>query len=46
MDFKWSKETEWNQMELKFYKYVQTKECPITGDSKLDDLFHKKMILN
>ena len=24
---------------------MQTKESPITGDSKHDDLFHKKMIL-
>ena len=24
---------------------MQTKECPITGDSKHDDLFHKKVIL-
>ena len=24
---------------------MQTKECPITGDSKHDDLFHKQMIL-
>ena len=25
---------------------MQTKECPITGDSKHDDLFHKNMILS
>ena len=25
------------------YKYVQTKEFPITSDSKHDDLSHKKM---
>ena len=24
---------------------MQTKECPIIGDSKHDDLFHKQMIL-
>ena len=24
---------------------MQTKECPITGDSKHDDIFHKQMIL-
>ena len=45
MDFKWSKETEWNQIQLNFYKYVQTKESPITGDGKHGVLFHKQMIL-
>ena len=46
MDFKWSKETKWNQIELNFYKYVQTMESPIIGDGKHDDRFHKKMIIN
>ena len=46
MAFKWSKETEWNQIELNFYKYVQIKESPITGNGKHGDLFHKQMILN
>ena len=46
MPFKISEETKWNQIQLNFYKYVQTKGCPITGDSKHDDLFHKQMTLN
>ena len=46
MDFKRSKENEWNQIELNFYKYVQTKEIPITGDGKHGDLFHKQLTLN
>ena len=46
MDFRWGKETEWNQIELNLYKYVQTKESPITGDGKHGDLFHKQIILN
>ena len=46
MTFKRSKETEWKQIELNFYKYVQTKESPITGDGKHGDLFHKQIILN
>ena len=46
MDFKWGKETEWNQIELNFYEYGQNKESPITGNGKHDDLFHKQIILN
>ena len=45
MDFKWSKETEWNQIKPNFYKYVQTKEIPITSNAKNGDIFHKQMIL-
>ena len=45
MDFKWSKETERNQIELNFYKYVKTKEIPITGNGKHGVLFHKQVIL-
>ena len=45
MAFERSKETEWDQIYFKFYKYMQTKQCPITGDSKHCDLFHKQMTL-
>ena len=34
-----------NGIRSNFQKYVQTKQCPITGDSKHCDLFHKKMTL-
>ena len=46
MAFKWSKEIGQNQIKLNFYKYVQTKESPITDDGKHGDLFHKQIILN
>ena len=35
MAFNRSKETEWNQIQLNFYKYVQTKESPITGNGNM-----------